>query len=139
MTKYIEKPVVVEAVQWFKEGDHSVVAPYSSPGVSGERLCLSCSKPLHMHGWLEQPCGSNVVCPGSWIVERLKDRYKVIEPDEFFQHYEEAAAYLKAKKETPADKIAEILDRRCAFSYGDASITLYDIANEIIDALKKIV
>lgn len=29
--KYRKKPVVVEAVQWFKLGDHPLVSEYKSP------------------------------------------------------------------------------------------------------------
>jgi len=150
MTKYIEKPVVVEAVQWFKNGDHpldgdksqegKVVGYYRHPCAPGESVCPKCMATMHKHGWIDRGRHpGQIVCPGDWVVTTSEGTFKGITSYKshiFAAIYEKADKYLKANREAPADKIVEILERRCAFSYGDASITLYDIANEIIYALK---
>ena len=63
MAKYRRKEEIVEAVQWFKPGDHPQVAPW---GEQGEDACFFCGKPWQEHGDLHGH--GNAVCPGAWIV-----------------------------------------------------------------------
>ena len=69
--QFRKKPVVIEATQWFKNGDHpldrcdkstdaaprdiegQVVRYYRHPDVPGESLCEQCGKPHHVHGWTD--------------------------------------------------------------------------------------
>jgi len=73
--KYRKKPVVIDATQWWKNGDHphddvdrvyedSGIAPtepreglivryYRHPEVPGKRPCAHCHQPMHNHGWVD--------------------------------------------------------------------------------------
>lgn len=55
MAKYRKKPVVIEAVQWFKMGDHPAVIADPSPHVTGS-------------AWIPTLEGGHVVTPGDWII-----------------------------------------------------------------------
>jgi len=87
MSKYRKKPVVIEATQWFKNGDHpkdhdhigkgpfsqvalekyyeytltegKVVRYYRSPSIDGKVDCYKCGKQMHDHGWLDTLEGGN--------------------------------------------------------------------------------
>ena len=65
MTKYRKTPVVVEAVQWWKNGDHPQVSEcptsYTNTGV-----CHLCDRAFGSHGQLL--VADCVICPGDWIV-----------------------------------------------------------------------
>jgi hypothetical protein len=86
MPKYRKKPVVIEASQWFKNGDHpldygnkspeavansyegDVVRYYRHPDVAGNKPCEQCGKPHHVHGWIDTLEQGHRVCPGDWII-----------------------------------------------------------------------
>src|ERR1700720_774220 len=68
--KYRKKPVVIEATQWFKNGDHpedrwtsqgvtakesegEVVRYYRSPELDGQKPCKHCGDIMHNHGWVD--------------------------------------------------------------------------------------
>jgi len=70
MKKYVKKPVVIEAVQWFKNGDHphdacsglysegKIVRYYRRPEIRGGCLdgqvkCKHCDDIMHNHGWID--------------------------------------------------------------------------------------
>ena len=53
MPKYRKKPITVDAVQWFKHGDHPEVRTHPWRGDAG---------------WIPTLEGSMDVYPGSWIV-----------------------------------------------------------------------
>lgn len=91
--KFRKKPIIVEATQWFKNGDHpeddcrlitpvpgdgepflsegKVVRRFRHPGISGENLCDKCGCRIDDHGFLEQPNYNGMVCPGNWILTEL--------------------------------------------------------------------
>lgn len=110
MTQYRKKPVVIEAHQWFKNGDHpwdrcntaadadprdvegQVVRYYRHPGVSGESLCEQCGKPHHIHGWIDTLEQGHRVCPGDWIITGVKGERYPCKPDIFSATYEPACA-----------------------------------------------
>ena len=50
--KYIKKPVVIEAVQWFKHGDHPEVMSYKSGLLPPSFRCSSCDNIISHHGWI---------------------------------------------------------------------------------------
>ena len=64
--KYVKKPVVVEAVQWFAEGDHPAV-------ISG------CIQTLE---------GQMRVSPGDWIITGVNGEHYPCKPDVFEKTYE---------------------------------------------------
>ena len=98
MATYRKRPVVIEATQWFKNGDHpedgderfplktaqsdprysgefagerlegKVVRYFRRPDVPAERLCQHCTQTMHVHGWIETLEGGHIVCPGDWII-----------------------------------------------------------------------
>jgi hypothetical protein len=71
--KYRKKPVVIEATQWFKMGDHSAVV-YNHNSVPTIKT-------------LE---GEHVVIPGDWIITGVKGKHYPCKPDIFEMTYEVA-------------------------------------------------
>ena len=109
MAKFRKKPVVIEATQWFKNGDHpedechlvqpvSGVEPFLSegkvvryfrhPDVPGERECGYCTQTMHNHGWIDTSEGGHIVCPGDWIITGVKGERYPCKPDIFEATYE---------------------------------------------------
>lgn len=86
--KFRKKPVVIEATQWFQNGDHpkdncgtftgsdgepfqgegEVVRYYRTPALDGETTCKQCGQTMHFHGWIDTLEGGHIVCPGDWII-----------------------------------------------------------------------
>ncbi len=109
MAKYRKKPVVVEATQWFKNGDHpqdgnemfrdsetgemcrcegQVVRYFRHPEVPGTHLCEHCGMTMHEHGWIDTLESGHVVCPGDFIITGVKGERYPCKPDIFAQTYE---------------------------------------------------
>lgn len=77
MAKFRKKPVVIEASQWFKMGDHPMV--YNLPPDNPN---------LETHGWVDTlECG-HVVAPGDWIICGVKGEFYPCKPDIFEATYE---------------------------------------------------
>jgi hypothetical protein len=82
------KQETVEATQWFKDGDHLMVARYGvwRPGVDpyithcGEP---NCGEPMKRHGWI-----GRLVCPGDWIVTGSDGGYYPVRQEIFNKTYE---------------------------------------------------
>lgn len=114
MAKFRKKPVVIEATQWFKNGDHpndnsfrsadqkleeqahmvegSVVRYYRTPKMDGQIPCKHCGAIMHEHGWIDTLEGGNngaqVVCPKDWIITGVHGEYYPCKPDIFKKTYE---------------------------------------------------
>ena len=113
--KFRKKPVVIEATQWFKNGDHpaddvqlldathggqsntietegKVVRYFRSPAkaYAGERHCEKCGQIMHNHGWIDTLEGGHIVCPGDWIITGVKGENYPCKPDIFESTYEVA-------------------------------------------------
>lgn len=58
--KYRKKPVVIDAVQWFKDGDHPAVTAYPD---------------LKDGGWIDTLEGGHIVTPGDWIITGVKGEH----------------------------------------------------------------
>jgi hypothetical protein len=114
--KYRKKPVVIEATQWFKNGDHpldyvldatsgasylvvhgevrpwtgegAIVRYFRRPDVSGETLCRHCGLTMHIHGWIDTKEGGHIVCPGDWIITGVQGERYPCKPDIFEATYE---------------------------------------------------
>ena len=106
-----KKPIVVEAFQWFKNGDHpkddcfrpfedtgkipviaregEVVRYFRRPDVTDDRLCSKCNHKMYEHGWIDTLEDGHNVCPGDWIITGVKGEYYPCKPDIFEQTYEE--------------------------------------------------
>ena len=108
MAKYRKKPVVVEATQWFKNGDHpdddceivdtasggeiqgegGIVRHYRRPDIPGEVPCHLCGVVMLDHGWIEMLEGGHTVCPGDWIITGVENERYPCKPRIFEATYE---------------------------------------------------
>lgn len=98
MSFYRKKPVVIQATQWFVNGDHpedgdsvflegkfkgklfegKVVRYYRRPEIDGETECKHCGRIMHDHGWVETLEGGHIVCPGDFIITGVEgERYPI--------------------------------------------------------------
>ena len=97
MTKYIKKPVIVDATQWFMNGDHpqddcfrafddtgkrpdvaregNVVRYYRHPRMDGQHVCAKCNTKMHDHGWIDTLEGGHIVCVGDYIITGIEGEY----------------------------------------------------------------
>jgi hypothetical protein len=107
--KYRKKPVVVEATQWLKNGDHpkdgserftegefegellegKVVRYYRHPEILGRSVCRHCGQAMHVHGWIDTLEGGHIVCPGDFVITGVKGEHYPCKPDIFAATYEE--------------------------------------------------
>jgi hypothetical protein len=108
--RYRKKPVVVEAVQWFKNGDHPgdgderftsgvfmrekiegrIVGYYRHPRLPGADTCAYCKRTFYDHGWIDTLEGGHIVCPGDWVITGVKGEHYPCKPDVFAATYEPA-------------------------------------------------
>ena len=106
--KVRKKPVVVEATQWFQNGDHpqddctlirpmdgepflsegKVVRYFRHPNVSGKKACEHCAYIMHVHGWIDTLEGGHIVCPRDWIITGVRGEHYPCKPDIFAETYE---------------------------------------------------
>lgn len=84
MAKFRKKPVVIDAVQWFKDGDHHAVLIDRCTCGPNEG-CDSCGKP-----YIETLEGNHRVTPGDYIITGVKGEHYPCKPDIFEQTYEPA-------------------------------------------------
>ena len=94
MKKYMKKPVVIEAKQWFRYGDHESVTFLAPPFDGPKRddwweLCKKCAEPLASHGWVPTLEGGHIVCPGDWIIKGIQGEFYPCKPGIFKKTYEE--------------------------------------------------
>jgi len=93
--KYRKKPVVIEAVQWFQNGDHPEVRYYRHPSIPGTEWCANCNRMFHDHGWIDTLEGGHIVCVGDWIITGVKKEHYPCKPDIFEATYEPVEAEKK--------------------------------------------
>jgi len=111
--KYRKKPIIIEATQWFKNGDHpldnskmvypdrmsttqfdpflsegKIVRYYRDPEDNGERTCEHCGNIMHNHGWIDTLEGGHKVCPGDCIITGINGEHYPCKPDIFEKTYE---------------------------------------------------
>lgn len=88
--KFRKRPVVVEATQWNRYGDHPEVRSAEDPaGSVGPRRKLSCCQhEVREHGAVTTLEGGFLVCPGDWIIMGVKGEYYPCKPDIFAATYE---------------------------------------------------
>lgn len=103
MPKFRKKPIVIEATQWFKNGDHPqddngklymgegmVVRYYRNPIGDGHEECQYCKNIMHDHGWIDTLEGKHIVCVGDWIITGVNGEFYPCKPDIFSETYEVA-------------------------------------------------
>ena len=83
--KFIKKPVVIEATQWFKHGDHPMVKIV----MDGTGLPVDEWRESEK-GWIETLEGGHYVTPGDWIITGIKGEHYPCKPDIFEATYEVA-------------------------------------------------
>lgn len=84
MAKYRKRPVIIEAVQWHKLGDHpAVLTPTSCP--RGEPLRPLIGGPEC--GWIRTLEGPLIVSPGDWIITGVQGEHYPCKPDIFDATY----------------------------------------------------
>jgi len=71
--KFRKKPVVIDATQWFKMGDHPAVE---------ESLANA------QFGWIDTLEGGHIVSSGDWIITGVKGEHYPCKPDIFEATYE---------------------------------------------------
>lgn len=121
MALFKKKPVVVEAHQWLKNGDHpddkvgepmgnplsrklhtrlegAVVRFYRDPNVDGNLIhgdmagaVTDCRWTMHDHGFIDTLEGGHTVCPGDWIITGVQGERYPCKPDIFQETYEAVA------------------------------------------------
>ncbi len=72
--KFRKKPVVIEATQWFKPGDHPAV--------------FECNIHNADYYGIETLEGRHIVTPGDWIITGVKGEFYPCKPDIFEMTYE---------------------------------------------------
>jgi hypothetical protein len=77
--KFRKKPVVIEATQWFKMGDHPKVEQHPSHDPESKRW-----------GWIETLEGGHIVTSGDWIITGVQGEHYPCKPDIFDMTYEVA-------------------------------------------------
>jgi hypothetical protein len=91
--KFRKKPVVIEATQWFKMGDHPAVMGLPTLKTMEIGLALGAKSDgilPNKLGWVETLEGGHVVTPGDWIITGVKGEHYPCKPDIFEMTYEVA-------------------------------------------------
>jgi len=106
--RYRKKPILTEATQWFKNGDHPqdqsvpIERPGNSPSLSegkvvqhfhslkipGSRFCSDCGNIMEKHGILNGINGDETICPGDYIVTDRHGKFYRLKGVEFEEQYE---------------------------------------------------
>lgn len=95
---------VVEATQWFKNGDHPLDSDYPNQEGAVVRFFRSsvqeqsgflvhdvCGRVWHDHGWIdpgERDIPDGYVCPGDWVITDAPGKYRRVAADIFAATYE---------------------------------------------------
>jgi hypothetical protein len=83
--KFRKKPIVIEATQWFKHGDHSDVRKTHYMEIPECDLNFNSWEALGVIDTLE---GKHIVSPGDWIITGIKGEKYPCKPDIFEATYE---------------------------------------------------
>jgi len=83
--KFRKKPVVIEATQWFKHGDHPMVMPVMTHGPNDEHWRPSIPTE---NGWIKTLEGEHIVTSGDWIITGVKGEHYPVKNDIFEMTYE---------------------------------------------------
>jgi hypothetical protein len=87
--KFRKKPVVIEAVQWLKDGDHPMVRIPTDIANANWSEQLQ-GLPLGSLGLIDTLEGAMYVNPGDWIITGVKGEHYPCKPDIFEMTYEPA-------------------------------------------------
>lgn len=88
MPLFRKKPVVIEATQWFKHGDHpAVLLPHYGGGVA-YNYAAEHGLDVDTLGWVLTLETGHVVSPGDWIITGVQGERYPCKPDIFAATYE---------------------------------------------------
>lgn len=106
--KFKKKPVIVDAVRWWRNGDHpedrselctinglvylgdgNVVKRYRNQGMTDLLICKHCANRMTDHGWISTLEGGHIVCPGDWIIKGIAGEFYPCKHKIFTETYEE--------------------------------------------------
>ena len=87
--KFRKKPVVIEASQWLKMGDHPAVEQFPWGRAITKAEGYPDYHPLD-RGIIQTLEGDHEVCPGDWIITGVKGEFYPCKPDIFELTYEAA-------------------------------------------------
>lgn len=82
MGKFCKKPVVIDATQWFRHGDHQAVLTAPLQPIDGYVDGVN--------GWIQTLEGGHIVTPGDWIITGIQGETYPCKPDIFAATYEAA-------------------------------------------------
>jgi hypothetical protein len=102
-----KKPIVVDAIQWNKQGDHpdddrqlltdsegekffsegKVVRYFIHPYVNANEICKHCQNKMCMHGWIDEGEDGFIVCPGDYVITGVANEHYPCKPDIFAKTY----------------------------------------------------
>lgn len=93
MARFRKKPIVVEAAQWFKYGDHPLVRRTSYSEVSSLLGTSGCSREEPYWAWdrmgmIDTLEGKYAVIPGDWIITGINYEIYPCKDDIFKATYE---------------------------------------------------
>lgn len=111
--RFVKRPVEIDAVQWFQNGDHPedcvgeiLTDPLGGPDYArlegaivrffrlpdpeyaGQKVHDLCGRIWHDHGWIDTLEGGHTVCPGDWIITGVKGEHYPCKPDIFEMTYD---------------------------------------------------
>ncbi len=91
--KFRKKPVVIEATQWFKNGDHPQVEDCFFNSDGRVRWAPGFPKEINVYECYKKPAiktleGWHEVTPGDWIITGVKGEHYPCKPDIFDMTYE---------------------------------------------------
>jgi len=108
MAKFRKLPAEIDAVQWFKNGDHPedytsaqmghldisgegrVVRYFRRLDLPGNHVCDACGHTLRVHGWIDTLEGGHIVCPSDWIIKGVEGEFYPCKNTIFRKTYEPA-------------------------------------------------
>jgi len=108
--RFKNKSTVVDATQWFKNGDHpqdycktftdsngkpfqgegNIVRYFRSPSIASNIVCPKCKQIMHNHGWIDEPDNKFTVCPGDWVITSWFGDHYSLSPEQFNREFEPA-------------------------------------------------
>jgi len=105
--KVKETVKVIDAVQWFKDGDISdiVHGHWYSTDLHEDDVCEKCGEGICEHGYMENLY--TMVCPGDWIINYPDGKYIIMDEDTFDKLY----APFNPTKEECLEQYDKILDK----------------------------
>lgn len=91
--KFKKKPIVIDAVQWFKDGDHAAVQMCWFQSDGQLRATPNSSPLINVYGCVQSPAiktleGWHQVTPGDWIITGVKGEVYPCKPDIFNMTYD---------------------------------------------------